>query len=82
MVGLFLLGMISRRAGNVAAVCGTVVGLLVMLWMLISPMAIWPAAWASFRSPFHSFMIIVVGTSVILIVGLAVSLLEASRRRV
>ena len=82
MVGLFLLGMISKRAGNLAAITGTVVGLAVMLWMLISPMDIWPEAWKAFRSPFHSFMIIVLGTSTILVVGLLMSLLEQPRRSV
>jgi SSS family solute:Na+ symporter len=33
MCGLFLLGMISRRAKNPAAVAGVVVGVLVILWM-------------------------------------------------
>jgi len=33
MCGLFLLGMISRRAKNPAAVAGVVVGVAVILWM-------------------------------------------------
>ncbi len=72
MVGLFLLGMISRRAGNPAAATAVVAGLLVIVWMVVSPTGHWPEALAALRSPFHNFMIIVVGTLVILLVGLLV----------
>ena len=33
MLGLFLLGLISRRAGNPAAVTAVLAGVLVILWM-------------------------------------------------
>lgn len=70
MLGLFLLGMISKRARNPAAVTGVIVGVLVIVWMSLSPKL--SDEWASFRSPFHSFMVIVVGTLSILLVGLGV----------
>lgn len=73
MVGLFLLGMISRRAGNPAAVTGVILGVLTIVWMTLSPTDRWPESLASLRSPFHQFMVIVVGTLVILLVGLLVS---------
>lgn len=73
MVGLFLLGMISRRADNPAAAAGVTAGVLTIVWMTLSPTAHWPESLAPLRSPFHHFMIIVVGTLVILLVGLAVS---------
>jgi hypothetical protein len=41
--------------------------------MVISKTDAWPESMESLRSPFHSFMIIVVGTLVILLVGLAVA---------
>jgi len=75
MLGLFLLGLISR-ASNAAAATGTVVGFLVIVWMTIS--AKWPAALGQWSSPFHSFMITVVGTMAILLVGLLVSRLTPS----
>ena len=79
MLGLFLLGLISRRAGNPAAVTAVVAGVLVILWMTLTPGA---AAWpAELQSPFHSFMTVVVGTLVILLVGLGVSRFSASYRR-
>jgi SSS family solute:Na+ symporter len=71
MLGLFLLGMISRRARSPAAATGVVIGVLVIFWMSLSPKL--SDEWASFRSPFHSFMVIVIGTLTILLVGLLVS---------
>ena len=44
MLGLFLLGLISR-ASNAAAATGVVVGVLVIVWMTIS--AKWPERWPS-----------------------------------
>ncbi len=71
MLGLFLLGLISRRAGNPAAVTAVVAGVLVILWMTLTPgAATWPE---ELQSPFHTFMTVVVGTLVVLLVGLGVS---------
>jgi SSS family solute:Na+ symporter len=73
MLGLFLLGRISRRARNPAAVTAVISGVLVILWMTLSISPQWPESLQHLRSPMHSFMIIVVGTLVILLVGLLVS---------
>ncbi len=71
MLGLFLLGMISRRAGNPAAATAVVTGVLVILWMTLSPgSGVVPEEW---HNPFHSFMTVVVGTLTILLVGLLLS---------
>jgi SSS family solute:Na+ symporter len=35
VLGLFLLGLISRRADNVAGATGTVIGVLVIVWMTL-----------------------------------------------
>ena len=79
MLSLFLLGMISRRAGNPAAATGVIVGGLVIVWMVFSQTPTWPDDWEALRSPFHSFMVIVVGTLSILLVGLLVSRLSSRR---
>ena len=71
MLGLFLLGLISRRAKNPAAATGVLIGILVILWMTFSPAL--PDRLADLRSPLHSFMIIIVGTLSILLVGLLIS---------
>jgi SSS family solute:Na+ symporter len=76
MLGLFLLGLIARRAGNPAAVTGVTVGILAIVWMTLSPDWTWMPD--SLRSPFHTFMITVVGTLAILLVGLGISRLTAA----
>lgn len=81
MLGLFLLGIISRRAGNGAALIGVVCGIVVILWMTLSAMPIWPEAWAAIRSPLHEFMIIVCGTITILLVGVFAAQLAYGLRR-
>jgi solute:Na+ symporter, SSS family len=68
MLGLFLLGFLSRRATNRAAVAGVVAGVLVILWLSLSPG--WDGALAPFSSPFHGLLTIVFGTAVLLVVGL------------
>lgn len=71
MLGLFLLGLISRRAGNPAAVTGVTAGVGAILWMTLSPgSAIWPEGW---QNPMHSFLTVVIGTIVVLLVGLLVA---------
>jgi SSS family solute:Na+ symporter len=76
MLGLFLLGMIAKKARNAEAVTGTVVGILVILWMSLSKY--FPDQWAHLKSPFHVNMIVVVGTLTIFLVGL---LLTKARRK-
>lgn len=68
MLGLFLLGYFSRRVRNVSAAIATTLGILVIMWMTFSP------GWDSvFASPFHSFLIPVIGTLGIFLVGLLLS---------
>ena len=76
MLGLFLLGIISRSTRNAEALTATVTGLLVILWMTFSAQL--PEAYAAIRSPFHPSMIIVIGTLTIFLIGL---LLTIIRRR-
>ena len=69
VLGLFLLGLISR-AGNPAAATAVVLGLLVIVWMTVSRYPWWPDAWGRVRSTFHVSMIPVVGTLAIFLIGL------------
>jgi SSS family solute:Na+ symporter len=64
---LFLLGIISKRSGNSAALIATIAGILVILWMTFSYLI--PEQYAFLRNPLHANMIIVVGTLVIFLVG-------------
>jgi SSS family solute:Na+ symporter len=77
MLGLFLLGLISRRAKNAAAATGVAVGLLVIFWMTFSPE--WTYLPEALRSPLHNFLVVVIGTLAILLVGLVVTKLSGHR---
>jgi SSS family solute:Na+ symporter len=70
MLGLFLLGLISR-ASNAAALTGVITGVLTIVWMALSPRCDWLPQ--LLRNPLHNFLATVVGTLVILLVGLLVS---------
>jgi solute:Na+ symporter, SSS family len=78
MLGLFLLGMLSRRAGSAAAGWGVAAGVALILWMTLSPR--WQVIPTAFRSPFHPFLVIVFGTVTVLGVGLVVA--QLGRRHV
>ena len=71
MLGLFLLGFISRRANNAGAAVGATIGLLVILWMPFTPEMEGDLGWL--RSPFHANMITVIGTLSIFLIGLVAS---------
>ncbi|SFP84896.1 sodium:solute symporter [Parafilimonas terrae] len=77
MLGLFLLGIISKRATGHAALTATIIGVVVILWMTFS--ANIPARYAFLRNPLHQNMIIVIGTLIIFLMGL---LLSAGKRKV
>ena len=61
MLGLFLLGFLSARAGSAQAAAGVVAGVAVILWMTFFP------------TPFHNNLIIVIGTLTVLAMGFGLS---------
>jgi len=65
--GLFLLGMISRRSGNVAAVTAVVLGICVISWLTL------PTFIPGWKQAVHAFLIPVFGLLTILLSGMAVS---------
>ncbi|NQT16071.1 MAG: sodium/solute symporter, partial [Planctomycetes bacterium] len=71
MLGVFLLGMVSRMATNAAAVTGAVCGVVatasIVCWIVV------PESWGWPPSPLHKFFIPVLGTATIVGVGLVVS---------
>lgn len=75
MLGLFLLGVVSRRASRREALAGACTGVAAILWLTFSPKASWLPV--LLRSPFHPFLVSVFGTAVIVCVGLAVGAVSA-----
>jgi len=80
MLGLFLLGLMTR-AGSGAAATGVVIGVVLILWMTLSKMPIWPRAWGGLVSPFHDLTIPVVGTVAVLLIGTVLGLRLKQRER-
>lgn len=76
MLGLFLLGIISRRTQSHEAFTATLIGIVVILWMTFSKKL--PDNYAFLRNPLHTNMVIVIGTLTIFLAGL---LLTASKRK-
>lgn len=84
MLGLFLLGILSRRADKAVAIASVLCGLLVIVWMTLSgQIPVWldmmHASESAIRrasalqSPFHRYLISVFGTAAILFVGVLLS---------
>lgn len=71
MLGLFLMGMISKSAGNATAKIATAIGILVIIWMTFSVLL--PEEYAGLRNPLHMNMVIVIGTLVIFLSGVLIS---------
>ena len=71
MLGLFLLGIVSRRTRWPAALTGGIIGILVILWMTFAPGPHDPPVW--YQCPLDSLMTSTIGTLTILLVGLLIS---------
>jgi SSS family solute:Na+ symporter len=71
MLGLFLLGLISRQTKNAAAITATIIGVLVILWMTFSGNM--SEEYGFLKNSLNSNMIIVVGTLTIFFSGIIVT---------
>jgi solute:Na+ symporter, SSS family len=67
MLGLFLLGMVSKQSKNREAIIATIIGVLIILWMTFPDII--PAEYTFLRSSMHTNMIIVIGTLTIFLIG-------------
>ncbi len=79
MLGLFLLGYLSKYARNIDAVIGTIVGILIIIWMSLSPLYFTEGKLLAFRSPFHEDLTAVFGTMAITLVGFLLASLFAKK---
>ena len=67
MLGLFLLGLISRQTRNTEALTATIIGVIVILWMTFSDRL--GPEYDYLKSALHKNMIIVIGTLSIFLAG-------------
>jgi SSS family solute:Na+ symporter len=73
MLGLFLLGFVSKTARKTDAVIGVIIGVILIIWLSLSPVYFTEEKMMAFRSPFHSNLTIVFGTITIFLVGFLIS---------
>ncbi len=69
MLGLFLLGYLSKFVRSIDAAIGVAVGALLIIWMSLSPLYFTSGHLLVFKSPFHANLTVVFGTVVIFLVG-------------
>lgn len=81
MLGLFLLGYLSKSARNIDAIIGVIVGALIIIWMSLSPLYFTDGELLAFRSPFHSNLTIVFGTLAITLVGFLLTKLFSKKTK-
>ncbi len=81
MLGLFLLGIMGRRVGNIAAAAGVAVGIAVIIWMTFPSYVSQIIPWIP-ESPFNMFLIPAFSTCSIFVSGFALGeVLHALKRK-
>jgi solute:Na+ symporter, SSS family len=78
MLGLFLLGLISRKAKNAEAITAVLIGIFVILWMTFSDKLNNEYGWL--KSTLHKNMVIVLGTLTIFLTGILVTRLRKQKQ--
>ncbi|WP_025762637.1 sodium:solute symporter [Dyadobacter tibetensis] len=80
MLGLFLLGIISRNTRNTEALIATIIGIIIIVWMTFSPQL--TDEYAYLRNPLHQNMIMVVGTLSIFLIGILLTRFKKTKEPV
>lgn len=77
MLGLFLLGIISRKTKGTEAFIATIIGILIILWMALPQLI--PDKYDYLRSHLDKNMVIVIGTLVIFFSGVLLTRLRQNK---
>lgn len=80
MLGLFLLGFIVKKSGKTEAIIGVILGVILIVWMSLSPIVFTEGKLTASRSPFHSNLTIVFGTTIIFLAGFLITSLIRKKR--
>lgn len=75
MLGLFLLALVCRDVRRPAAVVSVALGLIVIAWMSLSPLINEGSPFWVFRSGLHTYLTVVLGTTVIFCTGFLLTLI-------
>jgi len=81
LLGLFLLGLLARRAKSPAAAIAVVIGIAVIFWMTFSTAESWHYLYLPtwLRSPFHWMFVSIIGTLSVFLIGVLVSWLAGAK---
>ncbi|MEZ6091906.1 MAG: hypothetical protein R3C05_28650 [Pirellulaceae bacterium] len=77
IVGLFLLGITVTSIRGRDAILVLMYGMLVIAYMTLSTTSYWPKAWRAYANPLHPYLIIVVGPSLMILLGGVIAKLRA-----
>ncbi|MBO5188942.1 MAG: sodium:solute symporter [Alistipes sp.] len=80
MLGLFLLTLVCKSVRKAHGIAAVIVGLLVIAWMSLSPFINEGQPFYEFRSPLHTYLTIVFGTTAIFLVGFVLTKLSKKSR--
>jgi SSS family solute:Na+ symporter len=78
MLGLFLLGIISKKTKSAEAMIAVIIGVIVILWLTFSDRI--PADYSYLKSSLHKNMIIVVGTLSIFLTGIIITKIKGTSK--
>ncbi len=81
MLGLFLLGVVCKTVERSCAAIAVILGLLVIIWMSLSPLINEGSPFYCFRNTMHTYLTIVLGTVVIFLVGFLLTKWASSSRK-
>ena len=81
MLGLFLLGLVCKTVRRAHAVVAVILGLLTIAWMSLSPLINEGSPFYCLRSPLHTYLTIVFGTTVIFLVGFLLTKLSSLKKK-
>ena len=73
IIGLFLLGILVPAIRSKGAFVVLMIGMLVIAWMAVSQSDYWPESLSKMSSPFHKFLVVVIGPTVMVSVGWLIS---------
>ncbi len=80
MLGLFLLGFVVKKSERTEAIIGVIIGVILIIWMSLSPIVFTEDTLPAFRSPFHSNLTIVFGTMTIFLAGFLLTSLTKKKK--